>query len=371
MLFEAANRGSRTGLLATAARSATDTHRRVPVFVLTAVLIVGAACTMWPFVAPLVLSLWAAHLSRPLFLRFRRYLGGRGRAAALVTALLVVVAIAPLALAVMTLVPAGKSLLAQLKHAGGGKGILEALVSNDNGGGGGPMGAGGILALAREYGAGASKAIAAIAGASVEAIVGAFVFFAVFHTLLVDSEEWWSWTRDHSPVPPSILDRLAAAFHQAGRGLVVGTGLTALVQGGLAAALYAAFGVPRALLLGMLSVVAALVPMTGPMLVWIPVCAGLALTGEFGKAALLAALCAGVVGTIDNVIRPWLSRRFEVGMPATVVLVAMLGGVVVAGGWGLFLGPLVVRLAGELLAVCRERGWFGRDPAAPLQSNTP
>lgn len=325
--------------------------------IVTIALLLGALVTLWPFVAALVLALWAAHLSRPLFRRFRSLLGGRGRSAAVVTALLVVVAIAPIALAVLTLVPASRTLLDQLRGATGGKGILEALVSNE-GGAVAPNGVGGVLSLARDYGAGASKALAIVAGASLEALVGAFVFFAVYHSLLVDGETWWAWTREHAPAEATVLDRLALAFYDAGRGLIVGSGLTALVQGGIATALYAAFGVPRALLLGMLSVFAALVPMAGPMIVWVPVCLGLAFTGQPGKAAALAALCTCVVGTVDNILRPWLSRRFEVGMPATVVLVSMLGGVIVLGAWGLFLGPLVVRLAAEMLRICRERGTF-------------
>jgi predicted PurR-regulated permease PerM len=269
---------------------------------------------------------------------------------------LVVLAIAPIVLAVMTLIPAAKSLLQQLRSASGGKGLLEALVSTD----GAPLEGTGVIALAKEYGASASKALAIVASASLEVIIGAFVFFTVFYALLVGGERWWVWAREHSPVEPNVLARIAGAFYEAGRGLIVGTGLTALIQGGIATVLYASFGVPRALLLGMLSVIAALIPMAGPMIVWVPVCAGLALTGHLEKALGLAALCAGVVGTIDNVLRPWLSRRFNVGMPAPVVLVAMLGGIVVFGGWGLFLGPLTIRLAGELLTLCRERRVFGR-----------
>src|SRR5690606_33390141 len=154
---------------------------------------------------------------------------------------------------------------------------------------------------------------------------------------------WWAWLRPRAPLAPRVLDRLASAFHQAGRGLLVGTGLTALAQGALAGVLYAAFGVPRALLLGLLSAAGALFPVVGTAIVWLPVCAGLALTGQVGKALGLAAFCVGLVGTIDNVLRPWLSRRFEVGMPVPIVLVAMLGGIAVFGGAGLFFGPLFAR----------------------------
>lgn len=45
--------------------------------------------------------------------------------------------------------------------------------------------------------------------------------------------------------------------------------------------------------------------------------------------------------------------------------VSMLGGIVVLGGWGLVLGPLIVRLSGEILDVCRERRVFGREVTRP------
>jgi predicted PurR-regulated permease PerM len=355
MLREMETRGARLVQLATPARTATDRERGA--LVATAVLLVTAtAITLFPYLAALVLALWAAHLARPLYDRFRRLLHGRERGASLVTGLLVLVASAPIALMVVALVPAGRSLFAQLRGANGGKGVLQALVSN--GAAGGAEGKG-LIALAKDYGAGASKALALIANVSIDALLAAFVFFSIFHALLVDGGKWWGWIRERAPLGPPVLDRLGAAFHQAGRGLIVGTGLTALIQGALATVIYAAFGVPRALLLGLLSVIGALIPMTGPMIVWVPVAAGLAFSGETGKAIGVAVLCAAVVGTVDNVLRPWLSKRFQVGLPTAVVLVGMLGGLVVFGGWGILLGPLFVRLAGEILEICRERRAFG------------
>jgi predicted PurR-regulated permease PerM len=61
-----------------------------------------------------------------------------------------------------------------------------------------------------------------------------------------------------------------------------------------------------------------------------------------------------VIGSIDNLARPWLSRRGKLQLPGFVVLVAMFGGVELVGGWGILFGPLVVRLAKEALEVRRE-----------------
>src|SRR5205085_4284904 len=93
--------------------------------------------------------------------------------------------------------------------------------------------------------------------------------------------------------------------------------------------------------------------------VWVPVTAGLALTGQTGKAITMGVIGIGVVSTIDNLARPWLAHRGQLKLPTWIVLVAMFGGIEVMGGWGLIMGPLFVRLAKEALVISRE----ARDPA--------
>lgn len=332
----------------------------VALLVLTAALAYGTFRTLWPFATALVLGAWMADLLSPVFRRLRHVLRGSQRAAALLTGALVVLVAAPIALAITTLVPAAKSLFDQVRAAGNGKGALAALVSDGGGGGGLPN----IPQLIREHGVNASKAVALVAGAGLEAFIGAFVFFVVFFAALVDGGRASRWLETNAPIDAGALTRLKNAFYQAGRGLIVGNGLTALVQGGIATVTYIALGVPRALLLGLLSVVGALVPMTGPTIVWVPVAAGLLFTGHPVKAAVLAGVGVFVVGTADNVLRPYLSKRAHVGLDTSVVLLAIFGGIAVFGGWGLLLGPLVVRLAIEAFEIVRERGLLGTPRAS-------
>lgn len=343
--------------VATPARRAAIEPKKIAVWLLTALLLYGAFEVFRPLAAPIVLGAWAAHLSRPLFLRLSRAFKGRDKAAGLLTGALVVLIIAPIALGVTTLVPAARALFEQLRSAeGGGRGFLSALVS----GGSAPSQKLDLVGLAKDYGAGASKAFGVIATTSADVIIGAFVFFATFFALLVEGERAYAWFESRAPFEPGVFRRMSNAFYQAGRGLLVGNGLTALVQGVLAGVIYAALGVPRAVLLGLLSVVGALIPVTGPALVWIPVAAGLALTGHPGKAIILCALGVVVVGTVDNVMRPWLSQRANVGLSTTVVLIAIFGGMAAFGPWGLLLGPLVARLAAEALEIARDRDLFAR-----------
>jgi predicted PurR-regulated permease PerM len=338
-------------------RRARSKRRQRTIAIVTLVLLFAACVTFWPLVTPIVLAAWGAHLARPIYARLSRGLRGSTRAAALLTVILVVLLAAPVVLAVLTLVPATQTLIEQLRSAHGGKGALQALVS---GGGSTGTSAGDLWGLVREYGARASSILLAAAGASAAGIVALFVFFATFFAFLTEGGAAFAWFEGRAPLDAPALRRLAGAFHQAGRGLLVGTGLTALAQGVLAGVIYAALGVPRAVLLGLLTVIGALIPMTGTAIVWLPVAAGLALTGHVVKAIILIVLGVFVVGTVDNVVRPWLADRANVGLPTMVVLVAIFGGLATFGAWGIVLGPLVVRLAVEALEIARERGAFGR-----------
>ena len=73
-----------------------------------------------------------------------------------------------------------------------------------------------------------------------------------------------------------------------------------------------------------------------------------------GHELLLFAAFFFVIGSIDNLARPWLTRRGQLALPTFVVLVAMFGAVELFGGWGILFGPLIVRLAKEALEVRRE-----------------
>lgn len=327
-------------------------HRTTALWVLALGLVGLSAWVFWPLAAALLLATWLSSIARPHFLRLSKKLRGRQKAAGVLTSALVLALITPVILAATMLVPAAKSLFEQLKAAPGTKGLLAALVSN----GGAPKGGGiDVIGLAKQYGESAATALGIVASASAEIVAGLFVFLTVFYALLVDGERAFAWLRSRLPLAPEVTQTLAQSFHQAGRGLLMGTGMTALIQGTLAGILYAALGVPRAFLLGMLSVIGALIPVTGPAIVWLPVAAGLFLTGQPGKAAILVALSVAVVGTVDNLLRPWLSKRADIGLPGPVVLVAIFGGLAVFGAWGLLFGPLIVRLAASTLDILRTK----------------
>lgn len=309
-----------------------------------------------PLWAPLVLAAWAATMARPLVVRLSRVTGGRERAAGVLVAALVLLITVPLALSAVSLVHGAVALTKRVLAASGARDALVALVSD--GDGASTLDAfrhpQKLVALVQDYGGQAMDVAFGIAGAATDALLGVFVFLYGVYVFLVDGPAYYAWIEEHAPIGRAPTRRLAAAFKETGRGLIVGIGLTGLAQGLVATITYVALGVPRALLLGMLTCLASVIPSVGTALIWVPLAAGLAISGRSGSAAILAGVGVVVIGSIDNVLRPVFARAGRLELPAFVLLTSIFGGLAVFGTWGFILGPLLVRLTKEALVIARE-----------------
>ena len=124
--------------------------------------------------------------------------------------------------------------------------------------------------------------------------------------------------------------------------------LIATLQGLLGGVLFAALGLDAAVFWGVVMGFFALLPFLGTWVVWLPAAIWLASTGHVTKAIVLGAFGAGIVGSVDNFLRPaLLAGRAQ--MNGLLMFVSLLGGVSVFGLLGLVLGPLVVALAAGLV----------------------
>jgi predicted PurR-regulated permease PerM len=92
------------------------------------------------------------------------------------------------------------------------------------------------------------------------------------------------------------------------------------------------------------------VPLVGTALVWGPVVIYYFLTGAAVKGFLLFGICAGVVGSIDNLVKPLLIRR-RAEIPTAWVFVGVMGGVGVFGFLGFVLGPLMIAVLFALIEI--------------------
>jgi predicted PurR-regulated permease PerM len=131
---------------------------------------------------------------------------------------------------------------------------------------------------------------------------------------------------------------------------VYGVLVIAVIQGALGGLMFWALGIPSALLWAVIMIIMSTVPMAGSALVWAPAAVYLVLLHQYGKAGVLLAWGIGVIGTVDNFLRPRLvSSRTQ--MHELSVFFSVLGGLAAFGVLGLLIGPVILAITLALLDV--------------------
>jgi predicted PurR-regulated permease PerM len=130
------------------------------------------------------------------------------------------------------------------------------------------------------------------------------------------------------------------------RSVALGVVVTALLQAVGAVLALALTGVPGWGLLAGLVLVLCLAQL-GPLLVLGPATAWLYWSGRFTAGTVLL-VASVVVGTMDNVIRPMLIKR-GADMPLLLVFAGVIGGMLAFGILGIFVGPVILAVTYTLL----------------------
>jgi predicted PurR-regulated permease PerM len=136
-----------------------------------------------------------------------------------------------------------------------------------------------------------------------------------------------------------LLDKFAVVV----RAMIKGTILVAIVQGFLGGLIFWLLGIHAPVLWGVVMAFMSLLPAVGAAVVWFPVALYLLATGALLKGIILIAFGAGVIGLVDNLLRPYLVGK-DTAMPDYVVLISTLGGIAIFGLNGFVVGPLIAAM---------------------------
>ncbi len=118
----------------------------------------------------------------------------------------------------------------------------------------------------------------------------------------------------------------------------------AVLQGALGGLAFTIGGISSPVFWAVLIAFFSLVPVVGSALIWVPGAAILAFSGHWGKAIMVVAICGGVAGIADNIVRPLMLRN-RTHLNELLLFLGVLGGLQVFGLLGLVIGPTVVAAA--------------------------
>ena len=209
-------------------------------------------------------------------------------------------------------------------------------------------------------GAIASRTLGFVGGAVGFVVEVFFVIFTMYY-LFRDGERMRAAAYDMMPLSGpqarEILDRTGEVIGASVYGVLV----IAVIQGVLGGLAFWVLGLPSPLLWGVVMIFLSMIPMLGSFIVWVPAAIYLALTGEWGKAIMLAVWGALVIGSVDNFLRPKLVGE-RTRLHELLVFFSVLGGLQVFGVLGIVLGPVIVAITIALLDVLRQADGHTREP---------
>jgi predicted PurR-regulated permease PerM len=322
-------------------------------------LLIGALMVLRPVATGLVLGALLVVISWRPFQWLAGKLGPRhvSMAAGLATTALVVVLMAPLGLLAYRLILQATAAVAWLTsrtgQLGGVSGWLDML----------PQWLRTLVAPeAKRLGSTAAQlighvaqALPAIASSFSSLLIQAFLTVVAMFYGFRDGPAMVAFVRRVSPFSPEETSAFLADGRSLAHSLFYGNAVAALAHGAVAGLGYLILGAPSALLLAALTAFASFVPVVGTALVTIPVAIGLGVAHGWTRGLLMLGWAVILVGGVDNVLRPLVTRGQGAPMHSLLVFASLFGGIAVFGIEGLVLGPMLVGLGATALRRMAER----------------
>lgn len=199
--------------------------------------------------------------------------------------------------------------------------------------------------------AGALPALLQVTGLALLQIV---IFLLSLGSFLLSGPEIVAWIRRLAPLETAYSDRLMGIFASFSRNVVAASLVGSFSQGLVAGLGYLIAGVEQAALFAVLSAAAAVVPLVGPVLIWLPVALLLFAQGRSGAGAFVIVWNIVLTGTVDNLVKP-LVVRGRTDLAPLLVFLGVFGGLSTFGLVGILVGPMVVAVMMALFTILEER----------------
>lgn len=313
-------------------------------FILLGVMVVAGLFLLSPYADVFFIAIMFAIMFTPMHQGIRRMLKGKNAMSAFIATMVIMLAVlVPLSLFGYQIFKEARDLYISVADSNFETGIVKSIGNV-------------VQRYAPEMGATFSADIGQYIGnglqwvvtnlgnifSSVAAILVNFILilFTLFF-LFRDEDAFRKMVLSISPLEDKhseeLLDKIALAIASVTKGTIV----VAVLQGILAGIGFALAGVPSPVLWASVAAFAAMIPAVGTGLVVVPAVIYLVLSGHMAAAIVLAVWGIGVVGMVDNFVRPALISK-GIKIHPLIILFSAFGGLKFFGIIGFFVGPVVL-----------------------------
>ncbi|NLZ18487.1 MAG: AI-2E family transporter [Desulfobulbaceae bacterium] len=187
------------------------------------------------------------------------------------------------------------------------------------------------------------NSLSSVTKMTLNALIGIVIMFYSMFFLLISGEALLNKILYFLPLRDEDEQLLLHRFTTVTVATLKGTLIIGIIQGSICGAAFALAGIQGAVFWGTVMAVLSFIPAFGTALAWGPALIILLLQGEYWGALILLAICGGVAGNIDNLLRPRLVGK-DTQMHDLFVLFSTLGGISMFGILGIIVGPIIAAL---------------------------
>lgn len=174
-------------------------------------------------------------------------------------------------------------------------------------------------------------------------VINIFVLIFVLYFMLMGGERMEQYASELLPFDKENRLNVTSEINMIIRSNAIGIPLLALIQGAVATVGFFIFGVPNAIILGVLTSIASIIPVVGSGIVWLPAAIYMALSDDWFGAIGIAAYGVIIVSNSDNLIRFIIQKQMADIHPLITVFGVVIG-LRLFGFMGVIFGPLLLSL---------------------------
>lgn len=179
-------------------------------------------------------------------------------------------------------------------------------------------------------------------------ILGIFIMFFVLYYLLKDGGQFVEGLKGIIPLDKKDREKMFKELGDVVHATIYGNIIVALIQGLIAGLGFWVLGFGNAWILGILVAFAALIPIVGTAIIWLPVSLYAILMGMIQadnsgiiKGVIMILWGALAVSTVDNFLKPKIIGT-KTHLHPVFILIGILGGIIVFGFIGIIIGPVIL-----------------------------
>ena len=169
-----------------------------------------------------------------------------------------------------------------------------------------------------------------------------FSMFILFY-MLVNYDDFAKMVKEILPLREDNKQILGEETKLIIQANAIGIPLLAIIQGVFAYIGYMFFGINSALLYGILTGFATIIPVIGTAVIWVPLSIGVIMGGDIAYGIGIGLYGLFIIGGVDNVARLFLQKWLADIHPLITILGVIIG-IPMFGFWGVIFGPLLLSL---------------------------